>query len=206
MSSSRRGHDILEIQSGLQSASVPGANTIRIGDWIVIPSQNLLENAGRRIRLEPRAMEVLVYLAERPGEVVSNGELIETVWHGGTIADASVYKQIRQIRSAFSDNARRPRYLATVPKRGYRLIANVEWLYDSAAHSRQTSAQTSWRTRQKVAVGLTALAIVVIAILAAVLSNSPSSLGHLHNQTIAVLPFTDLGGTREDSALGRGIA
>jgi TolB-like protein/DNA-binding winged helix-turn-helix (wHTH) protein len=99
---------------------------IRIGAWIARPALNLLEHAARSIRIEPRAMDVLVVLARRGGEVVSVDELIETVWKGVVVGDGSVYLAINQLRRALDDSAGDVQHIETIPKRGYRLTVPVE--------------------------------------------------------------------------------
>jgi hypothetical protein len=76
--------------------------------------------------VEPKAMDVLVRLAARPGEVVSADELIASVWHGRPMGDNPVHRCISILRRALGDDAQRPRYIGTIPKRGYRLVAAVE--------------------------------------------------------------------------------
>ena len=71
-------------------------------------------------------MDVLVQLAARAGEVVSSDQLIDSVWLGRPMGDNPVHKCVSQLRSALCDDARRPRYIGTIPRRGYRLLECVE--------------------------------------------------------------------------------
>ncbi len=96
-----------------------------IGEWQVSPHEDTLSQDGNTVRLEPRAMEVLVYLASRPGEVVSRRDLENSVWTGMVVTDDAVTSAIIKLRKALGDNAKDPRFIATVPKRGYQLIAPV---------------------------------------------------------------------------------
>ncbi len=98
---------------------------IRVGDWIVTPALNLLERGEQSIRVEPRAMDVLAYLARRPGRVVSVDELMAAVWQGVVVGDHSVYLAISQLRQALDDPAAGKRYIETIRKRGYRLTVPV---------------------------------------------------------------------------------
>lgn len=98
---------------------------IKIGDWTATPALNLLERDGRSHKLEPRAMEVLVHLAERAGEVISAEELVHAVWQGRVVGDGAVYQSISQLRHALGDESDGVRYIQTIPKRGYRLVASV---------------------------------------------------------------------------------
>ncbi|MCP5429044.1 MAG: winged helix-turn-helix domain-containing protein [Chromatiaceae bacterium] len=69
---------------------------------------------------------MLVYLASRPGEVVSRDDLERIVWHGAIVGYDAVTSTVIKLRKALGDSAREPRYIATIPKRGYQLIASVE--------------------------------------------------------------------------------
>lgn len=99
---------------------------IRVGSWLVEPRRNLLSRKGHEQQLEPLAMDVLAYLLRRSGKVVSTEELLSEVWVGRPIHRAAVKKRIGQIRAALGDTAKDPRYIQTIPKRGYCVIAPVE--------------------------------------------------------------------------------
>jgi TolB-like protein/DNA-binding winged helix-turn-helix (wHTH) protein/Flp pilus assembly protein TadD len=75
-------------------------------------------------------MDLLVYLAGHPGEVVTADELLDSVWQGVVVGTDSVYFVISQLRKALDDDKRAPVYIETIPKRGYRLIADVAFLSD----------------------------------------------------------------------------
>src|SRR5690606_3808447 len=105
---------------------VAASSKLRIGSWTVCPALNLLEREGESVRLEPRVMDVLVYLAERPGEVVSIAELMAAVWKGVVVADGSVYVAIKALRRALAAGDGESGYIETIPKRGYRLTAAIE--------------------------------------------------------------------------------
>ena len=100
-------------------------NVFRVGDWLVEADLNRLSRDGESLLVEPKAMDVLVYLCRRPGEVVSADELIDAIWQGRPMGDNPVYKSVAKLRRALGDDAGRPRYIATVAKKGYRLLAGV---------------------------------------------------------------------------------
>lgn len=106
--------------------SVSEATSIRIGPWTANPALNLLERGTRSVRIEPRAMDVLVFLAQHDGAVVSVDELIASVWKGVIVGDGSVYLAISQLRQALGESDEGTRYIETIPKRGYRLAVPVE--------------------------------------------------------------------------------
>ncbi len=98
---------------------------LRVGDWTVDPALNQVSAAGRTVRLEPKAMALLAYLAERPGEVVSREALLAAVWPGVIVGDDSLTQAIIKLRKALGDPPGSPAYIQTIAKRGYRLVAPV---------------------------------------------------------------------------------
>jgi TolB-like protein/DNA-binding winged helix-turn-helix (wHTH) protein/Tfp pilus assembly protein PilF len=111
-----------------RSAGGVGPMRVRLGDCLVQVDLDRIVTAGGETALEPKAMAVLVYLIEHAGAVVSTGELIDAVWRGRPMGDNPVYRCIAQLRRALGDDPRAPSYIATVPTKGYRLIAPVEVL------------------------------------------------------------------------------
>ena len=100
--------------------------TIRIADWTFAPDTGVLENGADSTRLEHRTAALLSLLAERPGELVSHAEIIEQVWDDRAVSPNSVAVVISDIRRALGDDPRQPVFVETLPKRGYRLIADVQ--------------------------------------------------------------------------------
>ncbi|MEO5629328.1 MAG: winged helix-turn-helix domain-containing protein [Thermomonas sp.] len=96
-----------------------------VGKWLVEPELDRIHGPSGEVALEPKAMAVLMRLALDPGKVVSAEELIRDVWLGRPMGDNPVYRCIAQLRRAFGDDTKAPRHIATVPTKGYRLIAPV---------------------------------------------------------------------------------
>ena len=97
----------------------------KVGDWTVDPAANRLFRGDREVRVEPKAMRVLTYLAERQGEVVSRHDLEAHVWTGMIVTDDAVTNTVIKLRRALGDKARDPAYIETIAKSGYRLIADI---------------------------------------------------------------------------------
>ncbi len=97
----------------------------RLGDWLVDPSLSRVTNSDKVVHLEPRAMEMLVYLAGRADQLVSKQDLIDHVWKAEVVAYGSLTGIIAQLRSALCDNSKYPKYIETIHTKGYRLIADV---------------------------------------------------------------------------------
>src|SRR5262249_19361572 len=102
-----------------------GNAAFRIREWRVDPALDEISREGTTIKLEPRAMRVLVCLAERAGEVVSVNQLLDTVWKDLVVTQYSVYQAVGVLRRALEDNPKDPTYIASVLRRGYRLIAPI---------------------------------------------------------------------------------
>lgn len=99
-----------------------------VGEWRVTPALNQISRTGECVRLEPRAVELLVFLAQRAGEVVSREELLTTLWPRVIVGDNALTQVVTKLRKALGDTAREPTYIEAISKRGYRLIAAVERL------------------------------------------------------------------------------
>jgi DNA-binding winged helix-turn-helix (wHTH) protein len=94
-----------------------------LGDWLVQPQLNRLSHrGGEGVQLEPKMMDVLVRLARSPGDVVSREDLIDAVWPEVFISESVLTRAIAGLRRALGDDARAPRYIETISKRGYRLL------------------------------------------------------------------------------------
>lgn len=97
----------------------------RVGPWTVEPDRLRLHNENQQVILQPKVMNLLQHLAAREGVVVSHEELLEAVWPGRVVEDGAVYQTLAKLRKALGDDCHAPRYIETVPTKGYRLIAPV---------------------------------------------------------------------------------
>lgn len=98
----------------------------KIGDWEVSLTACTLSKRDTEVKITPRSMDVLNYLSQNAGEVVSHDELLNQFWQGTFPSDHAVHKVIAELRSALGDDAHQPSYIRTIPKRGYSLIAKVD--------------------------------------------------------------------------------
>jgi TolB-like protein/DNA-binding winged helix-turn-helix (wHTH) protein len=97
-----------------------------LGDQRIEPARCAILTATGEIRVEPRVMDVLVLMVSHAGEVVTREEFIKNVWNGTFVTDEVLSRCIYRLRQTLGDDSRNPRYIETVSKRGYRLIAPVE--------------------------------------------------------------------------------
>ncbi len=102
----------------------------QVGDWQVEPELNRIVQADRIVQIEPKVMDVLVFLASYPGEVCPKDTIIKAVWPDTFVSDDVLAYSISELRKAFGDNARDPSFIATISKRGYRLIAPITRLQE----------------------------------------------------------------------------
>jgi DNA-binding winged helix-turn-helix (wHTH) protein len=107
---------------------------IRLGALLVRPSRRELVVRGRRMRLEPRVMQVLVALARAKGGVVSHGELIESCWSGRIVGEDAIYRCIVQLRG-LAATLEGPFCIETIARVGYRLLHARACTRDRAAPS-----------------------------------------------------------------------
>ena len=98
-----------------------------LGDWQVNPLSNTLQRAEKTKQLEPKAMDVLVHLCLQKGEIVTSDELLDQCWKNVEVGDNPLHKTITQLRKALGDKASEPTYIETIRKRGYRVIAKLEF-------------------------------------------------------------------------------
>src|SRR5262245_21709487 len=96
----------------------------RLGDYSVHPSLNTVAMDGTETSIEPKAMEVLVFLASRPGEVLDKEGILRAVWPDTFVTDDVLTHAISHLRKALQDDPARPRYIQTIARRGYRLVAS----------------------------------------------------------------------------------
>lgn len=98
---------------------------MHIGDWYIDPVAGRICRNGETVRIEARALKLLLVLAKRPGETVSIDELLDEVWSGVVVTPDSVYQAVAALRRLLGDDPKQPRYIATVPRLGYRMVATV---------------------------------------------------------------------------------
>jgi DNA-binding winged helix-turn-helix (wHTH) protein len=100
--------------------------TFTVQEYLVDPSSLIVSKGGQSSKLEPQVMTVLVYLAGKPGKVVSRVELEDNLWAGKIVTDDALTKTISKLRKIFDDDARNPQFIKTVPKKGYKLITDAQ--------------------------------------------------------------------------------
>ena len=186
-----------------------------IAGYRVEPSLLRIAGSSGEVRLEAKAMQVLVYLMRHAGRAVSRSELEESVWPGRVVTEDAVTNAILKLRRAFGDDARHPRIIETIPKAGYRLIAEVVPAGGSGDKARApwTVAATHAGSPRRLrllwsVVGLVAVPLLLYAgwvLLGRGGAPSDSLASFAGKPAVAILPFVNLGNSPEQDYFADGI-
>lgn len=212
------------------------AAAIRIGAWRVDAARDEISKDGATVKLERRAMQLLLCLAEQPGQVLSVDQLLDRVWAGVVVTPDSVYQAVASLRRILGDDTRDPKYIANIPRRGYSLVAPVAaWVepLELAVHDQPVPAaeipppfkaatnarRRSWWilmavfTALMVALGYQlrdmrrpSTTAVVSTQTAAVAGAAKSAQAAVPSKSIAVLPFVDLSEKKDQQYFADGMA
>lgn len=156
------------MKTGDESIDDAPPSALKVGDWRVAPALNQICRGDDCVRIEPKAIELLVFLAQRSGDVVSREELLSALWPGVVVGDNALTQVVTKLRKALGDTAREPGYIEAISKRGYRLIATVGRL-DRPAQALPAAEATAPETaRTPLRRGVVAAALAALALAAAI--------------------------------------
>ena len=162
-----------------------------------------LRKGGVKLRLQGQPIQVLAALLNRSGELVTRDELRAQVWSGDTFVDFdhSLHNAIARIREVLGDSAGTPRYIETLPRRGYRFIGKVERLVpeqlpiSEQAKENVEASPHAWGSHARAAVAITFFTLVALGFaLWLVPTLSHTNNAGLPLRSIAVLPLDNLSG------------
>jgi TolB-like protein/DNA-binding winged helix-turn-helix (wHTH) protein len=192
--------------------------TLRIGDWRVSPAACEIARDAEVVRLDERSMRLLLCLAERPGEIVSIDELLDQAWAGVAVSSDSVYQAVTSLRRALGDDPKNPKYIANVPRLGYRMVAQVSRKTepsepDEARLEARVPPPPAPAVSRRVLAWLAALALIAFVVIGAYLllrtptahANRPPAAATPPSTSIAVLPILDLTPGMQDEEFADGI-
>ncbi|HEU4530661.1 MAG TPA: winged helix-turn-helix domain-containing protein [Steroidobacteraceae bacterium] len=148
---------------------------LRIGEWRVTRQSGELERNGEIGRLEPKVMDLLVLLAEHEGAVVSHQRIRERLWPRVIVSEDTLARTVSKLRKALGDTSRPARYVGTVPKRGYRLLAPVLTGEPRDDGARSALPRLSLWRRCISGMTLAALVAVGVGILATLRASAPEA-------------------------------
>jgi len=135
--------EILEVNSNQQKLRV-----YEFGPFRLDGAERTLTREGEPVRLSPKLIETLLVLVERNGHIVEKDELMEAVWPGTFVEESNLSSNVSLLRKALGDGENGKPYIETIPRRGYRFVAEVrEWTGDEAALiiRRRTTARITTR-------------------------------------------------------------
>ncbi len=175
------------------------ARGFRLGKWQVRPDLCTLQEDGQSTQLEPKTMGVLLCLAEHAPQVVTREQFIEEVWNGRVVSDEVLSRAISLLRSQLEDDAQNPRFVRTIPRVGYSLIAPVE----VPAPAKQAATQVP---RSRLLAWTTALAgLAIIAVLGVWWLTRGTDAPTDGQVRLAVLPLAGQGSKGGESDLADGL-
>ncbi len=171
-----------------------------LGAWAVQPHRHRLVRGKEVVHVVPKVMQVMLYLAQRPGEVVRREALLDAIWGEVVVSDEALTRAVSTLRQAVGDDFRAPTYVETVPKQGYRLVAPVRPLPPAppvrAALAPPRAPEPSRRRRGAWMAAALVVAVLVVGFAREQLRDpSPQPPG------LAQRPLTTLPGTEFDPAL-----
>ncbi len=166
---------------------------VRFGAFEVDLRSGELHKQGLKIKLQEQPFQILAMLLERPGEVLTREEVCQKLWARDTFVDFdhSLGTAIKKLRQALGDDAETPRYIETLPRRGYRFIAPVE---TAGADLRVGASLRKWRLLASAGV-LLAIPLLSIGLNVGRMRDRLLSLhAPPRIESLAVLPLENLSG------------
>lgn len=184
---------------------------LQVGAWRVDTALDLIQCGERVEKLEPRMMRLLCCLAERPGEVFSADEILAAVWPGVVVGPNSVYQAVAQLRRLLADTGDQPAYIATVPRKGYRLVAPVRAIESGSAPpvsavGGEDHAVSSVPRHASMRLRLAGIGAAIIVAIAAAWVFTRGSTPAEAGVAVAVLPFADLSSANDNQDFCDGLA
>jgi TolB-like protein/DNA-binding winged helix-turn-helix (wHTH) protein/Flp pilus assembly protein TadD len=181
--------------------SAPAARVLHFDGFELDIRAGELRRRGVKLRLQGQPLEVLALLVQRAGDVVTREELRAHIWTADTFVDFdhSLHNAIARLREALGDSAETPRYIETLPRRGYRFIGKVEEVASQPAElppDRQPAneAPTLRRNKSRAALALALLTLVAVGLVLWLVPMSPHTSASPPMRAIAVLPLDNLTG------------
>lgn len=185
----------------------------RFGPYEFDVGAAILRKGGSRIRLQRKPLLALEILLRRPGALVTREELCRSLWDADTYVafDDSLNHAVKRLRDALNDSPEHPRYIETIPGRGYRFAASVqqaEYAHQDALVSREKTSASPYSPTNRISL-LIAAALVPLLFVAFLLiaARSPSEDGIEAGAkpVIAVLPLADLSQDQENAYFARAM-
>ena len=211
-----------------EQPNISAEETFYVGGWRVDPAAGRISSRGVEHKIEPKAMTVLVCLAQQQGQVVSRETLEAQAWAGMVVGYDSLASAIIKLRKAFGDDSKNPRFIETVPKKGYRLICAVQIATEAPEEEQEkdqqteqeehVSAKAAIKSSAKTGKSPSVIMLVAVSLVAvittvalfmnkqeATVSSKPETQISEDRQVIAVLPFKNLSDDVQQDYFSDGI-
>jgi TolB-like protein/DNA-binding winged helix-turn-helix (wHTH) protein/Flp pilus assembly protein TadD len=187
-------------------SSSQASGTVRFGPFAADLRAGELRKDARKIKLQEKPFQLLAALLERPGEVVRREELQQRLWPADTFVDFDhgLNIAIAKLREALEDSAEHPRFIETLPKRGYRFLALVERAHPATGVP-PVDAAPFWR--RKSALRILALAVLTVAVATYLAQRwiKPPPSARAGKVMLVVLPFENLSGDPQQEFFSDGL-
>ena len=179
----------------------------RIKDWTVQPSLNRLEGPDGEVQIEPRLMELLLCLAQTPGEVISRRELLHLVWGDTLVGEEALTRAVSELRRVLGDHSTKPVFIETIRKRGYRLMPSFDLVEavgeidtpETSPVSPSIPRPRNSPIRLRPMFSISIIAIVLIGF--GIAQYSSSDAEQQSREPLKTIPLTSYPGTESDPAL-----
>lgn len=180
----------------------------RFADFELDRGRRRLTKDGHPLTLNAKAFDLLVFLTDNPGRIVSKEEILDSIWKDQFVEESNLAVQVSAIRKALGDSASEPRFLATIPGTGYQFIAEISKSSPDRPEPEIAVAESQAvpvTARRGISLPVTAAAFAIVAILALVSAWSYFGSRTAEIRSIAVLPFEHKSG-EDPEFLGDGLA
>jgi len=196
----------------MATLDLPSLQVIRFGVFELDPQTGELRRQGARVKLQEQPLLILLALLENPGRVVTREELRKRIWPVNTFVefDHGLYSALARLRDALRDSAESPRFIETLPRRGYRFIAPVTIanpVSDTQSHEETDQTPSSEarldlsRLITSVVAGLIGGALLVAILFAFNIAGAKEWLRGRSAKTVQVQRITDFVGVKESPAI-----
>ena len=170
----------------------------RLGEFVLESDEHRLTRAGEEIPLRPKSFEVLLYLVEHHGHLVSKEELLDAIWPDAYVSEGTLRQIVWEIREALGEHKDQQRLIKTIPKIGYQFVGEVHESQPENSPSRAGNL----RPMLLITAGILMAAGILLPIFIWLWPESPQP--EAGNPVIAVLPFENLSPNPEDEYFSRG--
>lgn len=185
-------------------AIITPVSPFRVGNWQVDPGTARLVRDGKEIKLTPRAMEVLVFLAQRPGQLVTREDLEASVWAGTVVGYDALTSVMQKLRKALGDDSRSPQYIETLSKKGYRLVAEVQGIGSADITSKERATFSRlWMRHHVLLLAPLVATMVLVSLWWRMSADNRLDTAQI---SLAVLPFQNLSNDPKQSYFADGMA